>query len=64
MQEKDEIRAVQHHVGIDVDDDKVDDEQAPVAAAAVGAGQRRPSWIWYNGTTCEDILGPATRAGE
>ena len=38
MQEKDEIRAVQHCVGIEVDDDEVDDERVPIAAAAVGAG--------------------------
>ena len=48
------------YIGIEVDDDEVDDEQAPIAAAAVGAGQRRLSWIWYNGTTCEDIQDPAT----
>ena len=48
------------YIGIEVDDDEVDDEQVPIAAAAVGAGQRRPSWIWYNGTTCEDIQDPAT----
>ena len=32
MQEKDEIRAVQCHVGIEVDDDELDDEWVPIAA--------------------------------
>lgn len=64
MQEKDDIRAVRRRIGIEVADDDIDDERASTAAAAVGAGQRRPSWIWFNGNGCEDIQDPATRAGE
>lgn len=62
-QEKDQIRAIRRRVGIVIEED-IDDERAPVAAAVVGAGQRRPSWIWYNGNNCEDMKDPATRAGE
>ena len=49
MKEKNEIRVVQCHVGIEVSDDEVDDESVPIAAAAVGTGQWRPSWIWFIG---------------
>ena len=60
MQEKDEIRAVWRHVGIEDNNEDVEDEQATTTAATVGVGQRRPSWIWFNGTTCKDINDPAT----
>ena len=39
MQEKDKIRVVQRQVGIEVEDDEIDDVQAHTAAAAVGVGQ-------------------------
>ena len=63
-QEKDEIRAVWCHVGIAVPDDEIDDDRASTTAAAIGAGQRRPSWIWFNRNTCEDMRHPVTCAGE
>ena len=64
MKEKDEIRAVQRHVGIEDNDEDVEDEWVTTTAATVRAGQRRLSWIWFNGTTCEDINDPATWAGK
>ena len=64
MKEKDEIRAVWRRVGIEVSDDEVDDEQVPTTAAAVGASQQRPSWIWFTGNICENIQDPVTYTGE
>ena len=61
-QEKDDIRRVQDKVGV-VGEDDVSPERVVTTAAAVGEGQRRPSWIWSSGNLQEGADDPITRAG-
>jgi hypothetical protein len=47
QQEKDDIEQVRLRVGVNVDD--IEDERVVMTVAAIGEGQRRPSWIWFSG---------------
>jgi hypothetical protein len=46
---------------VNVDD--IEDERVVATVAAVGEGQRRPSWIWFSGNNHEDMDDPLTRKG-
>jgi len=63
-QEKEDIRWVRERIGVVVDEDDANTERAAATVAAVGEGQRRPSWIWFTGNVHEDMDDPLTRAGE
>jgi hypothetical protein len=63
-QEKEDIRRVREKAGIIVDGDEVNAERVAATVAAVGEGQRRPSWIWFTGNSFEDMNDPLTRAGK
>ena len=60
-QEKDDIERVRLRAGVNVDD--IEDERVVATVAAVGEGQRRPSWIWFSGNNHEDMDDPLTRKG-
>ena len=60
-QEKDDILRVRMRGGRNTDN--LDDERAIATVAAVGEGQRRPSWIWYSGNSHENIDDSVTRIG-
>lgn len=62
-QEKDEVHKLREWLGTVAHD--VDDERVLGQVAAVGEGQRRPSWIWF--TDCggsESMNDPLTRQGK
>ena len=61
-QEQQDIRRVQDRVEV-VGEDDVSPERVVATAAAVGEGQRRPSWIWSSGNLQEGADDPITRAG-
>lgn len=63
-QEKDEVRKVRRRGGVVVDEDALEDERVASTGVVVGDGQRRPSWIWYQGDLAENIQDPRTRIGE
>lgn len=63
-QEKDEVRKVRQRGGVIVDEDALEDERVASTGVVVGDGQRRPSWIWYQGDQAENIQDPRTRIGE
>jgi hypothetical protein len=62
-QEKEDIRRVWEQSGVEVEADDVDAERAVATIAAVGEGQRRPSWIWSTGSWLEGTDDPMTRTG-
>jgi hypothetical protein len=62
-QEKEDIRRVRERAGVVLEVDEVDTERVIATVAAVGEGQRRPSWIWFAGHSLEDVNDPLTRAG-
>jgi hypothetical protein len=47
-----------------VDADEANAERVVARVAAVGEGQRRPSWIWFTGNMHEGVDDPLTRAGK
>ena len=59
--EKDDILRVRMRGGGTMDN--LDDERALATVAAVGEGQRRPSWIWYSGNSHENMGDPLTQIG-
>lgn len=61
-QEKEDIRRVRERGGGNVD--SIDEERVIVTAAAVGEGQRRPSWIWFSGNEHENMQDPLTKMGK
>jgi hypothetical protein len=63
-QEKEDVRRVRERIGLVVEADVANQERVAATAAAVGEGQRRPSWIWFTGNIHEDVDDPLTRAGE
>jgi hypothetical protein len=61
-EEQDEQYRLRQRLGIVVDD--IQDERVVAQVAAVGEGQRRPSWIWFTGGgTAESMNDPLTRQG-
>ena len=60
-QEKDDIRRIRMRGGGPTDN--LDDARAVATVAAVGEGQRRPSWIWYSGNNHENMKDPLMRIG-
>jgi hypothetical protein len=63
-QEKEDIRRMRERSGVVVDEEDVDTERVTATVAAVGEGQRRPSWIWFIGNAHEGLNDPLTRTGE
>jgi hypothetical protein len=63
-QEKEDIRRVQERAGVTGVDRAAGMETVVATVAAVGEGQRRPSWIWFSGNLQEGEDDPMTRAGE
>jgi hypothetical protein len=63
-QEKEDIRRVRERIGVVVETDIANQERVVTTMAAVGEGQRRPSWIWFTGNVHEDVDDPLTQAGE
>ena len=63
-QEKEEIRRVRERNGIVAEADDINAERVVAQVAAVGEGQRRPSWIWFTGNAHEGMDDPLTWAGE
>jgi hypothetical protein len=63
-QEKEDIRRVRERAGVVVETEDADTERVLATVAAVGEGQRRPSWIWFTGSALESVNDPLTRAGE
>jgi hypothetical protein len=63
VQEKEDIRRVREWSGVEVEADDVDAERAVATIAAVGEGQRRPSWIWSTGSWLKGTDDPMTRTG-
>jgi hypothetical protein len=61
-QEREEIRRVRERGGGNLD--TIDEERVIVTPAAVGEGERRPSWIWFSGNEHEDMQDPMTKAGK
>jgi hypothetical protein len=61
QQEKDDIERVRLRAGVNADD--IEDERVVATVAAVGEGQRRPSWIWFSGNKHENMDDPLTRKG-
>jgi hypothetical protein len=64
VQEKEDVRRVRERIGVVVDKDDANTERAAAAVAAVGEGQRRPSWIWFTGNVHEGVDDPLTCRGE
>jgi hypothetical protein len=64
VQEKEDVRRVQERGGVVVEADDVSAERVVATVATVGEGQRRPSWIWFEGSQHEGTDDPVTRAGE
>jgi hypothetical protein len=60
-QEKDDIRHIRMRGGGPTDN--LDDARVVATVAAVGEGQRRPSWIWYSGNNHENMNDLLTRIG-
>ena len=61
-EEQDEQHRLRQRLGIVVD--HIQDERVVAQVAAVGEGQRRPSWIWFTGGgTAESMDDPLTRQG-
>ena len=63
-QEREDIRRLRERNGVVVADDEVHSERVLATVAAVGEGQRKPSWIWCTGNVFEGVNDPLTRAGE
>jgi hypothetical protein len=63
-QEKEEIRRVRERNGVVAEADDINAERVVAQVAAVGEGQRRPSWIWFTGNAHEGMDDPLTWAGE
>jgi hypothetical protein len=63
-QEMEDIRRLRERAGIVVEADDGRAETVVATVAAVGEGERRPSWIWSTGTWHEGADDPMTRAGE
>jgi hypothetical protein len=63
-QEKEEICQVRERSGVVLDEEDVNTERVIATVAAVGEGQRRPSWIWFIGNAHEGVNDPLTRTGE
>lgn len=61
VQEKDDIQRIRMRAGRATDN--VEDERVVATVAAVGEGQRRPSWIWYSGNNHENMDDSLTRIG-
>jgi hypothetical protein len=59
-QEKEDICRVRERAGV-VEADDIGPEKVVATVAAVGEGQRRPSWIWFTGEGADDLV---TRTGE
>ena len=61
-EEQDEQHRLRQRLGIVVD--HIQDERVVAQVAAVGEGQRRPSWIWFTGGgTAESMDDPLTCQG-
>ena len=63
-QEKEDVRRLRERNGVVVEAEEVHSERVLATVAAVGEGQRRPSWIWFTGSVHEDVDDPLTRAGK
>jgi hypothetical protein len=69
-QEKVEEQQVRVRSGTDVgttDEDNEDDLadiRVVAKPAEIGEGARRPSWIWFQTSRCEDMSDPLMQAGE
>jgi hypothetical protein len=63
-QEKEDIRRLRVRTGMVMEADDVNAERVVATVAAVGEGQRRPSWIWFTGNTHESANDPLTHIGE
>jgi hypothetical protein len=63
-QEKEDVRRLRERNGVVVEADEANEERVLSTVAAVGEGQRRPSWIWFTGNVHEGVDDPLTRAGE
>jgi hypothetical protein len=63
-QEKEDIRRVRERAGVQTGADELGTERVAATVAAVGEGQRRPSWIWFYGSIQEGVNDPITRKGE
>jgi hypothetical protein len=62
-EEQDELYRLRERLGTNTED--MEDERTVAQVAAVGEGQRRPSWIWFLGTgSVESMDDPLTRAGK
>jgi len=62
-EEQDELRRLRQRLGTNTDD--IEGERVVAQVAAVGEGQRRPSWIWFTGVSgAESMNDPLTRQGE
>lgn len=62
-QEKTERRRVRALAGQDNGEDDENSEVAVTQGYTVGEGQRRPSWIWFNGNMPESIDDSLTQTG-
>jgi hypothetical protein len=63
-QEKEDIRHLRERNGVVAEAEDINMERVVGHVAAVGEGQRRPSWIWFTGNVHEGMDDPFTRAGE
>jgi hypothetical protein len=62
-EEQDELYRLRQRLGTNTED--AEDERVAAQVAAVGEGQRRPSWIWFTGTGgAESMDDPLTRQGK
>jgi hypothetical protein len=62
-QEKEDICHLREKYGVVVEAEEAQSERVLSTVAAVGEGQRRPSWIWFTGNVHEAVDDPLTRAG-
>lgn len=63
QQEKDEVAAVHTANSVTTQID-IDEQRRIQAAASVGEGYRRPSWIWFSGVNAEGLDDPMTCKGK
>jgi hypothetical protein len=64
VQEKEDICRLRERNGVVTGAEDINMERVVGRVAAVGEGQRRPSWIWFTGNVHEGLDDPLTRAGE
>jgi hypothetical protein len=63
-QEQEDIHHVRERAGVVVEAEDASMERVLATVAAIGEGQRRPSWIWFTGSALESVNDPLTRAGK